>query len=49
MTNPDFGFKLRPETIKRIKKSVLSKKKGNLKSLDTILSIDMRDKIYKRK
>lgn len=35
--DPDYGLPLRPETIRRLKKSIRSKKLGRLLSLEEIL------------
>jgi len=37
LTDPDFGLELRPEFIKRLKKSIKSKKAGKFVSLDGVL------------
>lgn len=36
LTDPDFGLSLRPEFLKRLRKSVISKKRG-LKSLSEVI------------
>lgn len=37
LSDPDFGLELRPQFIKRLKKSIKSKKAGKYISLDKIL------------
>ncbi|MDP3696520.1 MAG: hypothetical protein Q8R55_00635 [Candidatus Taylorbacteria bacterium] len=37
LSDHDFGLELQPEFIKKLKKSVLSRKKNKVKSLDEIL------------
>jgi len=37
LSDPDFGLELKPEFIKRLKKSIKSKKAGKYTSLDKIL------------
>jgi signal recognition particle GTPase len=37
LSDPDFGLELRPESIKRLKKSIKSKKAGKYSCLDEVL------------
>ncbi len=37
LSDPDYGFELRPSFIKRLKKSIEAEKKGKLISLSSIL------------
>ena len=37
LSDPDFNLELKSETSKRLKKSILSKKRGKTKSLDKVL------------
>ncbi|MDA2935679.1 hypothetical protein MYX06_00460 [Patescibacteria group bacterium AH-259-L05] len=38
LSDPDFGMLLRPEAIKRLKKSVRSKQAGKVKALKDVLA-----------
>ena len=38
LSDHDFGLELQTEFLKKLKKSILSKKKGRVKSLDEVLN-----------